>query len=120
LSSFLTRRFLGVSLEGCVSLSWPSTENFASDNFEVKKWHNIFFGVFLILSVHVLGGMRGAEQRLILNDCDQRFFFCLTIFYSFISLLFDCFSNLFGREIDFERVFPQVLQCGDSSQGDYS
>jgi hypothetical protein len=50
-------RYLGISLEGCVSLSWPSTENFASDNFEIKKWHQIFLGVFLILTVHVLGGM---------------------------------------------------------------
>jgi len=47
-------RFIAISLEGAVSLSWPATDNMSED-FEIKKWHKIFFGVFLILSVHVIG-----------------------------------------------------------------
>lgn len=47
-------RYIGISLEGSVSLSWLDQK--AIDDFEIKKWHKVFFGAFLVLSVHVIGG----------------------------------------------------------------
>jgi hypothetical protein len=46
-------RFIGLSREGVVSLSWPSTRGI--DDFEAKAWPDQFQGLYLILHLHVQG-----------------------------------------------------------------
>jgi len=47
-------RYLALSREGTVSLSWTTEKNPELD-FEIKKWAKQFFRVYLILATHVQG-----------------------------------------------------------------
>jgi len=47
-------RYVALSREGTVSLSWPTAKNPQND-FEVRTWHKRFFGIFLLLATHVQG-----------------------------------------------------------------
>lgn len=44
-------RYIGISKEGTVSISWPITGG--PDDFEVRQWHQKFLGVYLLLALHV-------------------------------------------------------------------
>jgi len=44
-------RYVGLSREGTVSISWPLQSDVAED-FEVKAWVNKFQGIYLILELH--------------------------------------------------------------------
>jgi len=48
-----SNRFIGMSREGIVSLSWPSEDG--NNDYEILRWHKVFFGIYLLLAVHVLG-----------------------------------------------------------------
>lgn len=48
-------RYIGTSREGTVSLSWPSTQDKAKQDFEVHNWHKKFQGIYLTLLLFVLG-----------------------------------------------------------------
>jgi len=65
-------RYIGVSREGTVCLSWPLSSEESNVDFELAKWHNKFQGVYLILALHVhgersvlfeLGDMAAAEAE---------------------------------------------------------
>lgn len=47
-------RYIAMSREGTIALSWPIAANYKVD-FELTKWHKRFFGVFLLLAAHVQG-----------------------------------------------------------------
>lgn len=47
-------RYIALSRVGTVSLSWPSGHN---NKFEVEQWHKKFLGIYLMLALHVHGGM---------------------------------------------------------------
>lgn len=48
-----SNRYIGMSREGIVSLSWPSEGG--KNDYEVGRWHKVFFGIYLLLATHVLG-----------------------------------------------------------------
>jgi len=50
-------RYLGVSREGIISLSWPLSGeySFNSCEYEVKVWPRKIVGIYLILAIHVHG-----------------------------------------------------------------
>eukprot|EP01125_Pyxidicula_operculata_P017420 TRINITY_DN6104_c0_g1_i1.p1 TRINITY_DN6104_c0_g1~~TRINITY_DN6104_c0_g1_i1.p1 ORF type:complete len:582 (+),score=120.97 TRINITY_DN6104_c0_g1_i1:389-2134(+) len=51
-------RYLGMSREGTISLSWPSStlkSTGITGDFEVQKWYKVFLGIYLLLAVHVQG-----------------------------------------------------------------
>jgi glutaredoxin len=48
-------KYIGVSREGTVSMSWPIPGNDETYAFEVNYWHKKFQGLFLILALHVHG-----------------------------------------------------------------
>lgn len=48
-------KYIGLSREGTVSLSWPISGNEETFTFEVNHWHKKFQGLYLILALHVLG-----------------------------------------------------------------
>eukprot|EP01114_Cavostelium_apophysatum_P013679 TRINITY_DN3369_c0_g1_i1.p1 TRINITY_DN3369_c0_g1~~TRINITY_DN3369_c0_g1_i1.p1 ORF type:complete len:748 (-),score=166.42 TRINITY_DN3369_c0_g1_i1:87-2330(-) len=45
-------RYVGVSREGTVSISWPIQ---ADDLFELHRWHKKFLGIYFLLAEHVYG-----------------------------------------------------------------
>jgi len=49
-----SNRYIGMSREGTVSLSWPS-KTLGQEDYEVRKWHKVFLGIYLILATHVQG-----------------------------------------------------------------
>jgi len=49
-----SNRYIGMSREGTVSLSWPSKDS-GEEDYEVEKWHKVFLGIYLILAIHVQG-----------------------------------------------------------------
>jgi len=48
-------RHIAISRAGTISISWPISESNKLD-YEIVKWHKKFFGVFLILAIHVIAG----------------------------------------------------------------
>jgi len=48
-----SNRYIGMSREGIVSLSWPSEGG--KNDYEVFRWHKVFFGIYLLLATHVIG-----------------------------------------------------------------
>jgi len=57
-------RYIALSREGTVSLSWPLDKDPLND-FEIKKWHRRFNGIYLILAAHVQG-----EKSILLELAD--------------------------------------------------
>jgi len=47
-------RYIGISREGSVCISWPTNLGDPTD-FELTKWHKKFQGVYLLLSLHAHG-----------------------------------------------------------------
>ncbi len=47
-------RYIGISREGTVCISWPSNIDDPSD-FELTRWHKKFMGIYLLLSLHAHG-----------------------------------------------------------------
>src|SRR5690242_11811613 len=50
-------RYVGISREGTVCISWPLTQRREEYNtdFEVSNWYQKFQGVYLMLELHVHG-----------------------------------------------------------------
>lgn len=48
-------RYIGLSREGTVSISWPGKDSDINSDYEFNKWHKDFFNVFLMLATHVQG-----------------------------------------------------------------
>jgi len=46
-------KYIGISREGTVSISWPIKGNNETFAFEVHHWHQKFQGIYLILALHV-------------------------------------------------------------------
>lgn len=46
-------RYIGISREGTVSISWPSSQT--DKDFEVHNWHKKFQGIYFLLSLYVWG-----------------------------------------------------------------
>lgn len=51
-----TNRHIGISRQGTACLSWPCSEG--ELDYEVNKWPTKFLGIYLILAMHVHGGMQ--------------------------------------------------------------
>eukprot|EP01124_Arcella_intermedia_P009415 TRINITY_DN1613_c0_g1_i7.p1 TRINITY_DN1613_c0_g1~~TRINITY_DN1613_c0_g1_i7.p1 ORF type:complete len:659 (+),score=110.64 TRINITY_DN1613_c0_g1_i7:27-2003(+) len=49
-----SNRYIGMSREGTVSLSWPGKIQRFED-YEVRKWHKVFLGIYLILAIQIQG-----------------------------------------------------------------
>eukprot|EP01124_Arcella_intermedia_P007712 TRINITY_DN14775_c0_g1_i1.p1 TRINITY_DN14775_c0_g1~~TRINITY_DN14775_c0_g1_i1.p1 ORF type:complete len:673 (-),score=197.88 TRINITY_DN14775_c0_g1_i1:130-2148(-) len=49
-----SNRYIGMSREGTVSLSWPS-KRLGIEDYEVRKWHKVFLGIYLILAIQIQG-----------------------------------------------------------------
>jgi len=47
-------RYIGISREGSVCMSWPTNVDDPFD-FELTRWHRKFQGVYLVLALHVYG-----------------------------------------------------------------
>lgn len=65
-------RYIGLSKEGNVSISWPLQAgpdgSFAGD-FEVAQWHRKFQGIFLLLAVHAHGEKVFIWASTVLSIC---------------------------------------------------
>lgn len=48
-----SNRYIGMSREGTVSLSWPTDSN--PNDYEITRWHKVFLGIYLLLATHVQG-----------------------------------------------------------------
>jgi len=48
-------KYIGLSREGTVSMSWPISGNEETFTFEVNHWHKKFQGLYLVLALHVMG-----------------------------------------------------------------
>lgn len=48
-------RYIGMSKEGNVSISWGLPDSSESVSFETHQWHMKFQGIFLLLTLHALG-----------------------------------------------------------------
>ncbi|PRP79066.1 hypothetical protein PROFUN_13168 [Planoprotostelium fungivorum] len=57
-------RYVGVSREGTVALSWPLSDN--ANDFERVAWHTKFQGIYLILQIHTM-----AEKLVFLELSDM-------------------------------------------------
>jgi hypothetical protein len=53
-------RYIGISREGTVSVSWPSSQT--DKDFEIHNWHKKFQGIYFLLSVYVWG------ERMVISE----------------------------------------------------
>jgi len=57
-------RYIGMSREGTVCISWPSNPADPAD-FELTRWHKKFLGIYLLLSLHAHG------ERFVLYELSE-------------------------------------------------
>lgn len=67
-------RYIGISREGIISLSWPLTGDHRTQSmeYETKIWPRKMMGIYLILAIHVIGE-KVKRKLYVLCDIDKTF-----------------------------------------------